>query len=300
MKNANFAGKGEIKFMTIKIGRYRHYKGNNYAILGIARHSETLEELVLYKELYGEGQLWARPADLFEETVPIGEKEIPRFSYINNKEYNTLLFDLDGTLTDSAEGITNSVRYALAKFGLHEEPNQLIKYIGPPLIDSFMQFAELSKEQALDAVKYYREYFADKGIFENKVYEGIPELLDSLQKEGKELVIATSKPTVFTERILEHFDLQKYFSLVVGSNLDGTRMKKAEIIQYIIDALPNRNKEQMLMIGDREHDCIGAKECGIDCASVLYGFGTLAELEAQQPTFIVEKVEDLRLLLASY
>lgn len=285
--------------MKIRIGRYRHYKGNNYAILGVARHSETLEELVLYKELYGEGGLWVRPADMFEETVTVDDKEIQRFAYINNKKYSTLLFDLDGTLTDSAEGITNAVRYALAKFQIQEdEPSQLIRYIGPPLIDSFTQYAGLSESDAREAIAYYREYYSEKGLFENKVYEGIPELLAALQKQGKKLVIATSKPTVFTEKILEHFDLKKYFSLIVGSNLDGTRMKKGEVIKYIVEALPQVSPEEMLMIGDREHDCIGARENGLDCAAVLYGFGTLAEFQAQQPAFIVEKVTDLGLLIA--
>lgn len=212
-------------------------------------------------------------------------------------KYNTLLFDLDGTLTDSGEGITNSVSYALKKLGIQEDdPAQLIKYVGPPLIDSFVQFAGLSEDKARKAISYYREYFSEKGIFENKVYEGIPELLKALKEQGKNLVVATSKPTVFSERILKHFDLEQCFSLIVGSNLDGTRMKKAEIIQYIIAALPQADKGDMLMIGDRKYDCIGARECGIDCAAVLYGFGTLEELEAEKPAYIVEKVTDLRRL----
>ena len=286
--------------MTIKTGRYRHYKGNNYLVLGTARHSETLEELVIYKALYGEGGIWARPLDMFEGTVIVSGREIPRFAFINNKKYSTILFDLDGTLTDSQEGIVNSIHYALAKYNLRiDDPVQLNKFLGPPLIDSFQQYCGFSEKQAREAVTYFRQYFAEKGIFENKVYEGIPELLNELHEKGKKLVLATSKLAEYSEKVLEHFDLLKYFSLVVGSDREGTRIKKVDIIRYVINALPDISADEMLMVGDREYDCIGARECGIDCAAVLYGYGSLAELQPHQPTCLVESVSDLRLLLNS-
>lgn len=215
-------------------------------------------------------------------------------------KYKTLLFDLDGTLTDSQAGITNSVRYALARYDiLEEDPAKLKKFIGPPLAESFSAFYGFSASQARQAIAYYREYFSTKGIYENSVYEGIPALLAQLQQQGKRLILATSKPTVFSERILEYFDMQKYFSLVVGSNLDGTRTKKGEIIRHIISLLRSEAKDSILMIGDREHDCRGARENGIDCAAVLYGFGSVQELQAQKPAYLVGSVAELGLLLGA-
>jgi len=282
----------------VKRGRYRHYKGNYYEVLGLVSHSETLEKMVLYKALYGQCGLWVRPLEMFYDTVDYAGARIPRFAYLEDKQCSTILFDLDGNLTDSGPGITNSVRYALAKFNIAEEDSaSLEKFIGPPLIESFQKFYGFSAEQARIAVAYYREYFAERGIFENSVYPGIPDLLTELQQQGKRLILATSKPTEFSERILQHFQLQKFFSLVVGSNLDGTRINKAEIIRYILEALPGIRPEEALMVGDREHDCIGARECGIDCAAVLYGYGSLAELQAEQPAYLIGSVAELNLLL---
>lgn len=283
----------------IKLGQYRHYKGRDYEVLGTCRHSETLEELVLYKALYGDRGLWVRPLEMFEETVEVAGEEIPRFAYQKQQQYTTLLFDLDGTLTDSQPGITNSVRYALTKFNIQEDDSaKLQKFVGPPLMDSFRLYYDFTESEARQAVANYREYYTAKGIYENSVYEGIPSLLAELQQLGKKIILATSKPTVFSEQILEYFDLKKYFSLVVGSNLDGTRIKKSEIIQYIVSALPQVAKTEMVMIGDREHDCIGARECGIDCAAVRYGYGSSAELQAQEPTYLIESVAELGLLLS--
>lgn len=286
--------------MNIRRGLYRHYKGKDYEVLGTTRHSETLEEFVLYKALYGDQGLWVRPMEMFEGTVEVDGQEVPRFAYHDLRQYDTLLFDLDGTITDSQLGIINSVHYALDKFNIAEDDVvKLKKFIGPPLIDSFRNFYGFTESQAKQAVVYYREYFTVKGIYENSVYEGIPALLAELQRAGKRLILATSKPTIFSERILEYFDLQKYFSLVVGSNLDGTRINKAEIIQYILSEMPGKDKKSFLMIGDREHDCRGARECGIDCAAVLYGYGAPSELQAEGPTYLIGSVAELALLLGS-
>ena len=142
--------------------------------------------------------------------------------------FQSILFDLDGTLTDAAPGITNSVKYALSKFGIDEtDDNKLRKFLGPPLISSFMEFYGFSKEKAQKAVEYYREYFVPHGIFENEVYSGIPKLLQKLKADGKTLIIATSKPETFAVQIAEHFEIDSYFDLIAGSNLDNTRSKKA-------------------------------------------------------------------------
>ena len=172
------------------------------------------------------------------------------------KQY--LLFDLDGTLTDPMVGITSSVQYALEKFGIHVKYlKDLIPFIGPPLDDSFQEFYGLSKEDAGKAVVYYREYFAPKGIFENEVYPGIPEMLSRLVEAGFTLIVATSKPAVFAKQILEHFGLSDYFSFVGGSELDGTRKRKAEVIGYILETCEIKPQDA-IMIGDRKHDIEGA------------------------------------------
>ena len=151
------------------------------------------------------------------------------------KIYNTVLFDLDGTLTDPAIGITNSVSYALKKWNIEVScRSELYKFIGPPLVDSFCKYYGFSKDDADLAVKYYREYFADKGLFENSVYDGVIEMLTELKKRGKRLIIATSKPELFSKRILEHFELDGYFDFLAGATMDSSRVKKADVIAYAI------------------------------------------------------------------
>ena len=208
--------------------------------------------------------------------------------------YNTILFDLDGTLTDSSPGIINSVIYALNKYGIDATGNpKLKKFLGPPLVDSFKDYFGFSDEKAAEAVTFYREFFSTKGLLENNVYSGITELLDELKKCGKKLIVATSKPEPFTFRILEHFDLMKYFDFVAGSNLDNTRSKKAEVISYALSSCKITDLSDVVMIGDREHDIIGANQIGIDSIGVLYGYGSLQELEAAGATHIAESTEDI-------
>lgn len=213
-----------------------------------------------------------------------------------NKNY--MLFDLDGTLTDPQEGITNSVAYALEQYGIHiEEKAELNKFIGPPLKDSFMEYYGFSDEQAEEAVWKYREYFNEDGIFENKVYPGIPEMLQHLKEQGKVLIVATSKPTVYAKRILERFELIKYFEDVQGSELDGRRTKKDEVISYALDQNHIFHKNRAVMIGDREHDIIGAKKCGLESIGVLFGYGTREELEKSGADKIADSVQMLEKLL---
>jgi len=212
--------------------------------------------------------------------------------------YNTIFFDLDGTLTDPGEGITNSVAHALRKWDIEEtDKTKLYKFIGPPLIDSFQKYYGFSLEDARTNVKYYREYFSTKGLFENQVYDGVKELLKFLKESGKKLVVATSKPEKFSIEILKHFELYEYFDFVAGASMDETRTKKDEVIAYALESLGITEKSQVIMIGDREHDIYGAKAHGLASIGVLYGYGNREEFEKAGATYIVETVGELGDLL---
>lgn len=214
-------------------------------------------------------------------------------------DYKYILFDLDGTVTDPGIGITNSVMHALRKFGIIEEDrSRLYKFIGPPLADSFRQFYEFSEEETARGIEYYREYFTDKGIFENEVYEGMEELLAALNRQGRKLIIATSKPEVFAERILEHFHLDSYFSFVAGATMDEKRVKKAEVIAYALESCGISDLSGVLMIGDRKHDVIGAHEVGVDVMGVLHGYGSREELEKAGADYIAENIEEIKKFLS--
>ncbi len=209
-----------------------------------------------------------------------------------------LLFDLDGTLTDPKEGICTCVQYALASFGI-EEPDldKLEPFIGPPLKDSFIQFYDMSDEQAEAAVEKYRERFRDTGIFENRLYGGVPGMLEALNSRGMFLAVASSKPTVFVERILEHFGIRKYFKVVVGSELDGARVNKDEVVEEALRQLFGDNpveKDKVYMIGDRRFDVEGARTLGVESVGVTYGYGSMEELREAKADYIVRSVEELR------
>lgn len=209
-------------------------------------------------------------------------------------KYDNILFDLDGTLTDPAEGITNSVAHALEKWNIRvEDKRELNKFVGPPLQAAFSQYYGFSEADAARCVEYYREYFRDRGIFENKVYDGIEELLTSLRAAGKRLIVATSKPEEFAVRILKHFSLYEYFDFVAGATMDSSRVKKADVISYALESCGITDTSGTLMVGDREHDVLGAKAMGIDCVGVLFGYGSLEELEAAGATYIAETVSDI-------
>lgn len=205
-----------------------------------------------------------------------------------------ILFDLDGTITDSQEGIKNSIEYALKYFNIEiNDRSELDKYIGPPLRQSFMEFAGLSEKDSHTAMTKYREYYGPKGIFENRVYDGMEELLFSLKNKGNKIILATSKPWIYAEIILEHFNLKKYFDFVAGSELNGVRTKKADVIKYAVDKykIP---LSKAVMIGDREHDISGAKKNGLKTIGVLYGFGSREELTSAGADYIAENVENIR------
>lgn len=215
-------------------------------------------------------------------------------------KYRYILFDLDGTLTDPKTGITKAVAYALDKMGYsYVDLNDLTKFIGPPLYDSFSDYYQMDLEQVKQAIDYYREYFKEKGIFENEIYEGIRDLLIELKINGCVLAVATSKPTVFAEIIIKYFNLDPYFDIIVGSNLDGTRVKKGEVIAYTLEQLNVRDTNNTIMVGDREHDIFGANQNGLDSIGVEYGYGSKEELEEAGATFVVNSVEALATLLIS-
>lgn len=209
--------------------------------------------------------------------------------------YQAILFDLDGTLTASGEGITKSVQYAMRKMGIIEEDlKKLEVFVGPPLMEQFMKYCTFTQEQAEEAVRYYRERYRETGIFENRPYEGICSLLEKLKKQGYLLAVASSKPTYFVEQILEHFQMRQYFHQVVGSELDGTRTNKAEVIEEALRRLEmSERRQDVVMVGDKEHDAYGARKAGLDCICVLYGYGTLEELTAAAPMKIVKTVQEL-------
>ncbi|HEY9258583.1 HAD family hydrolase [Chitinophaga sp.] len=208
-------------------------------------------------------------------------------------KYNNVLFDLDGTLTDPKTGITKSVQYALAKAGIIENDlSRLIPFIGPPLQQSFMEYYSFTEAQAWEAVAAYREYFKVTGIYENERYEGIPELLTTLLAQGRRLFVATSKPQIFADVVIRHFNLLPYFTAVYGSELDGTRADKGELIKYLLTK-ENLAAEHTIMVGDRKHDIIGAKKNDIACIGVGYGYGSTEELNAAAPDYIFNTVADL-------
>jgi phosphoglycolate phosphatase len=210
------------------------------------------------------------------------------------KTYQNILFDLDGTLTDPAIGITNSVEYALNKFNIQtKEKSELYKFIGPPLQDSFEILYNFSKDEAVKAVKYYREYYSYKGIYENYVYAGIEDLLKNLLTYNKTLIVATSKPEYYAKKILAHFCISKHFTFIAGSKMDGTRVRKSEVIAYALDQLKIADKEKTIMIGDREHDIVGAYNQGIDSMGVLYGYGSKEELVQAGAKYIAQSVLDI-------
>lgn len=213
-------------------------------------------------------------------------------------QYQNLLFDLDGTLTDPGLGITNSVAYALNKFGITvSDRSVLFPFIGPPLIESFMRFYSFSREDAERAVAYYREYFSEIGIFENTPYEGIHSTLEQLRSSGKRLFVATSKPEVYARRITDHFSLTPYFEYIAGASFDETRSEKWDVIRYALDTCELRDKSRTVMIGDRKHDMLGAQKTGLDAIGVLWGYGDREELVSAGATHIVETQDALTALL---
>ena len=194
--------------------------------------------------------------------------------------YKAILFDLDGTLTESGEGITKCVQYALEKLGKPEENlKKLEVFIGPPLKEQFMKYAGLDEETAVKAVKYYRERYSNVGIFENKPYPGVENMLQELKRK---------------KQILDHFHLTEYFDEIVGSEMNGARTNKTEVIEEALERIGmKKHREQVVMVGDKEHDVFGAREAGLDCVAVSYGYGTTEELQEADPLQTVASADEL-------
>lgn len=212
-------------------------------------------------------------------------------------EYTHLFWDLDGTLTDSAPGIINCVRYALESFGINEtDDSRLLLFVGPPLVESFMNFYGFSEEKARKAMARYRERFGTVGIFENSVYEDIPRVLKALKESGKKLYIATAKPEIYMFRIIKHFNLEQYFEFSGGSDLEETRSHKDQVIDFVVKSqhLEEELKAgKILMIGDRKHDIEGAHKNGMKCCAVNWGYGSAEEFKAYGADIVIDKPSDL-------
>lgn len=211
-------------------------------------------------------------------------------------KFKYILFDLDGTITESGPGIMNSVAYALEKMGYEEKDREKLKrFIGPPLTDSMMKYYGMSEEDAAKAVRYYREYYTEKGIFENSVYDGFDESIKRLKEQGLILAVATSKPEPFARRIAEHFGFTGDYTCVCGATMDEARIRKADVIRYALNTLEitEEEKHQVLMVGDREHDVLGAKENGLSCMGVLYGYGDRKELEEAGADYIAKTTAEV-------
>ena len=212
---------------------------------------------------------------------------------------DAILFDLDGTLSDPKVGIVKSLRYALSKFDIADESDErLVSFIGAPLFLFLQQQYSMDEEQAQHAMGFYREYYSETGIYENTVYPGIPELLERLRDGGKTLCVATLKPAVFAERVLEYFELRPFFDHVAGPDLRPEGLTKTEIITQALASMMNISKNRTIMIGDREHDIIGARKNGIASIAVAYGYGSMEELQSASPDHVAASVEELAQLLA--
>mgnify|MGYP002584534182 FL=1 len=209
--------------------------------------------------------------------------------------YKAIFFDLDGTLTESGEGITKSVQYALEKIGKAEEDLEKLKvFVGPPLMEQFMKYAGVDEATGRKAVEFYRERYEVKGIYENHPYEGVEEMLQELKRKGYILAVASSKPEYYVTQILDYFKLSSYFDVVVGSEMNGARTSKSEVIEEALKRINMSDKRnEVLMVGDKEHDVLGARAAGLDCVAVAYGYGTQEELTEANPLKIVDSVDEL-------
>ena len=211
-----------------------------------------------------------------------------------------ILFDLDGTLTDPFLGITRSVAYSLKSFGIEVDDLETLKpFIGPPLDVSFRENYHMDEAQSWKAVEKYREYFSKKGLFENKVYEGMEDFLQSLLNMDMKLYVCTSKPEVFAKEILDHFSLTPYFTGIYGATLDGSLKNKGDVIAHCIKQ-EQLNIQDCMMVGDRQHDIVGAHQNQIPCIGVLYGYGSLEEFQEYHCDYIAKDLIELKKIIEEW
>ena len=206
-------------------------------------------------------------------------------------KYKNILLDLDGTIIDSGSGIMKSIQYVLDHFSMYHEPEEkLRKFIGPALLDSFMNFYGFSKEKAEEAVEYFRDYYPEKGMFDAFVYPGMRECIEKMAGDGKKLVLLTSKPIFFASRILQHFGLSDYFFMEIGPDLSEQSSDKTRLIEKALRE-GNFSKEDCLMVGDTKYDILAAKDVGIDSVAALYGYGEAEDISIAR--YSIEKPLDL-------
>ncbi len=210
--------------------------------------------------------------------------------------YKTVMFDLDGTLTESAPGITTSISVVLDKWGIpYRDLKELEIFVGPPLKEAIRDYYNMTDEKATEFVREFRAHYTTEGLFISSVYPGVEDLLKKIKASGRKVMLATSKPEVTAIRIIEHFGIAKYFDEVAGATEDNSRVRKADVIRYLMGKLPEdeRNIGDFIMVGDREHDIFGAKEVGVDSIGVLYGYGSREEFENAGATYIAETATDV-------
>lgn len=294
----------------LKVKNIRYFKSQPWAssdtvMVGFSAQLDGDDTIHLEEEELCEAGWFTRDeVTEFGRCLSVGNEMMKAFKEgtlgVRRKDY--ILFDLDGTLTDPKEGITKSVRHALLHFGIETENlDSLTPFIGPPLTDSYKKFYGLSDEQAWEGVLAYREYFSVRGWLENKEYPGIRELLKALKEAGKTLFVATSKPEEFARKITDYFGMTEYFDFIGGADMEETRVRKADVIRYVLSQYGLKNDcetvARCVMVGDREHDVLGARECGMDCVGVLYGYGSRQEMDGCRPGWVAGSVEELRNLL---
>ena len=208
---------------------------------------------------------------------------------------DTLLFDFDGTLFDTGPGVMGCVQYAVERLGLPPLDELTLRwFVGPPLDESFMEFCGLSPERAREAVLLYRERYQPTGIWECEPYPGMPELLDTLKDAGFRIAVCTSKPTTMAVRILERYGLAEKFDFICGSELDGTRSKKFEVVQACLQFFGVTDTETVRMIGDRKYDILGAGKCGVRTVGVAFGYAEPGELQEYGAEYIAATADELR------
>ena len=214
------------------------------------------------------------------------------------KQYDFVLFDFDGTIADTSEGIFRTFDYVKTVMGGRDVPkSEYQKLIGPPLTYSFSEFFGMEGDKVSEAVKTFREYYETHGLFQCSLYSGLPSLFATLKNGGKTLLVATSKPELYAKKLLAHFGVSEYFSFVGGSDKEEKRAKKSEVIEYVLSVSKIEDKSRAVMVGDRLYDAEGARQAGLDCIGVLYGFGSLEELKSAGVVDIAETPAHLARIL---
>ena len=216
------------------------------------------------------------------------------------KKYEIIAFDLDGTLSDPAEGLISSFEYTMKKLSLSYESRESLKrFIGPPLYDEWRRCFSFTETEADRAIAVFREYYSVYGWWDNRIYPGVVELLSAIKDSGKKIILATSKPEVFARKILKRFDIERYFDFISGACGEKVRDKKHEVLEYALASLGEINRNNVILVGDRKYDAEGARLCKVDSLGVLYGHGSCEEIAEAGFTYIAKTVSDVGKILLS-